>query len=688
MRVFLSYSWTSEKLADSIEKFLISEKTFQLIRDKTNLKKLESINNFMLLIRDCEYCILIINNDYLKSLNCIYELSTLFIEKDFKSKVIPIIYKDTNIFNVNGRNVFVQYWKQLFNSKSEGKINYQNIEGVLESISDINSIIYDDNAQECCDNILKLLYDKIFNREIRSTVIRPNDTIILPDDPILCIDFGTSYTLSSIQDINSKTHFIPDLTGKIALPSLIEFLDNNTYVVGHSVLRHSLDISAYVVRNIKRLILTKKFYTYGTNDISIIALIGAVFKSVSRNAQEYLGRSILKVILSVPTDFGIHEIKIIEKGAEIAGLEVTRMIQEASSSSLLIAALEETELEFINIDLGGGTIDISIAEAEDGICEVRYSLGNKKLGSIDYDNVICEYIVKEIQKKYNLSFLVASDLTLYSQIQFEAERIKIKFNNQNTVYLDFESVDNINGNIIYYDLEITKDTFKKLTQDINLQIKSMLLEIKKVLYNYHLASKVKHIYLTGQGTKLFLIRDIIMEVFPEYGIIDKYQENAVTLGLSLQSGIMCGTTKELILLDNLHICVDVRCNMYDNDTNTICFSNENNFYFNLISPRSDLLHESSTRTIPIIEYFKVCFGDFLEKEYEIQFYDYSLNDKKRIYINSLHFTPKTNIVYYIKINVDANGNLETSMCTEKEMLDNKMSEERRFKAFLAQYQVN
>lgn len=670
VRVFLSYSWSCNKLADSIEQYLRCEKTFKLQRDIVDLAKLESISSFMRTIRDCPYCILILNKDYLKSENCMFELSELYKEKDFRLKIIPIICHDSDIFNESGRKSIVQLWENnQINAKNIGKLDSKNIENILETLSDINSITYkdDNDIEKCCQEILQLLYNKFFMKEIRQYKVRQIH-IDLPDDPILCIDFGTSYTLASIKGFDSQTYVVPDGFGNKVIPSTVEIFDDGTYIVGR--LYHSTNQVSYTIKNIKRMIYTKKYYTFGENSISVITLIAAVLKSIYRNAEEYFGRTIPNILLSVPIDFRTQEMKIIKKAVKIAGMQIQRMIQESSVASLLISSSDEKENNaFINFDFGGGTLDISIAGSGDGICEVLYSLGDKKLGSIDYDLYLSKYIIKKLQEKYNIRSITPGSY-LYSQVLDEAEKIKMKLNNFNSSHLAFE-IENDDGNITYCEIEITKGEFISVTEKLTTKIEEMLLSTKsiaeKICSQYYYNSK--HIYLTGQGAKLFLIKDVIKKVFSDYSVIDKYQENAVILGLSCQGGILSGIVRELLLLDNLHIYIDVLCDRYDEDSNTIYVTNNNVSYHNIIAP--DAGHDGTFAiTIPIKQYYPIAFENLdatVSKEYEIKFYDYYPGDKTRTYMYSLFFTPKANIKCLIRIEIDANGDFEMSICTNDDM---------------------
>nr|WP_260989875.1 Hsp70 family protein [Paenibacillus xylanexedens] len=561
------------------------------------------------------------------------------------------------------------------------------IDNSLKKHSTINSkVLMNDNPSAGAEGLKS--FENFSLQKIEETFCyenRPNainsKNLILTDDPLLCIDFGTSYTLVTIKDIFSNTYFIPDIKGNTAIPTIIEIFENGTYSAGSSVSSHYTN-SSFIVKNIKRLVLLNKYYSIGNKKISITSLIALFFRSLYRNAYEYLGRPVSKILLSIPTDFGVTEKEIIEKGAERAGFTISRSIQEASSTALLISSFEQAKSIQINIDLGGGTLDISISEVGDGLCEILYTLGNKSLGSIDFDFAIRKYIQNEIENKYGLSSIMMSD-SLCTQIEKESERIKIMLNSQETVSLIFECLNGTNGNVIYYDLEITKDKFIEITEYPIQQIKEMLLKLKVILSqdNFHLRDK--SIYLTGQGTKLFLIKNLIKEMFPKYSIIDKYEESAVALGLSIQSGIMCGVTKGKILLDNSHIYMDVLCNRYEKENDTIYFSAENNFYFNILSPIKESKDGQQSRSIPDTNFSKISFDSIDGKAFEISFFETNPNDGRKNYLKSLFFNPEIMNIYYIKTHIDNGGNIDMIICTEDEMNAFKQMESAQFKAFLS-----
>jgi len=112
-RIFLSYAWKDKDLADSIDT-MFADAGITLIRDQRGIDYRGSIKEFMKQIRFNDYVILIISSDYLKSANCMYEIAELTKDDNYKARILPIVKKDTGIFNQFGRNSYIIYWQDAY----------------------------------------------------------------------------------------------------------------------------------------------------------------------------------------------------------------------------------------------------------------------------------------------------------------------------------------------------------------------------------------------------------------------------------------------------------------------------------------------------------------------------------------------------------------------------------------------
>lgn len=107
--IFLSYCWENEKVANLIDNYFSKNKIARQ-RDKRDIQYKQSIKEFMRTIRDAEYVIMVISENYLKSRNCMYEVLEFVKNKDFRDKIIPVILKEANIFNAKEKINYLTYW--------------------------------------------------------------------------------------------------------------------------------------------------------------------------------------------------------------------------------------------------------------------------------------------------------------------------------------------------------------------------------------------------------------------------------------------------------------------------------------------------------------------------------------------------------------------------------------------------
>lgn len=162
MKIFLSYSRADESLADSIEEKFTTV-GIPLIRDKKDNEYRGSIKEFMKKIRFNDYVVLVISPSYLQSANCMFEIAELTKDDNYKTRILPVIKKDTGIFDPIGRNSYALYWqekfKKLYNDSDKldplsrtGAISellryeriMRDLPGFLQSIADMNMIVCKD----------------------------------------------------------------------------------------------------------------------------------------------------------------------------------------------------------------------------------------------------------------------------------------------------------------------------------------------------------------------------------------------------------------------------------------------------------------------------------------------------------------------------------------------------------------
>lgn len=630
MDIFLSYSWSCSDLASKIEKTINAEPAFHVLRDVHAVEPADNLRRFMDSIRESFCAVVIINEQYLKSENCVYELTSLYKERDFIARVIPLVVQGTHIFSKSDRCEALLFWKER--DTEDLTFEPAELQRALETIADLNCITYnqeeDPYLSRCGPLLIKALTQRVFQKELRppAAVCRQ---IPLHQDQLLCIDFGTSYTLASVIGTDGETYMIPDGRGEFSCPSIIELHKDGRYAVGNAVSTRMVNPNTYVIRNLKRAILKTDEITCGPCHFSTALLTAMFLHSVKRNAEDFLGVSFTTVLLSTPVDFHQREITLLETAAETAGLHVRRIMQESSCASLLITShtIGHGHLYFLNIDLGGGTLDISAVNFEDGVCEILFSIGDHAFGSIDYDQAVCRYVIDQMQKDYGLS-PIYPDTPLYTSILAHSEQVKIELGTHESALFSLE-VPKPNGDIALYTLEITRQIYDQISSTLTDRLTVVLTQAKMLLEECVEQGTHVPIYLTGQGSKLFSVRRLIQKLFPGEELIDQYQEGAVCQGLARQSGILSGSIKKLLLLDVFHHCVDVLCDHYDEEKNIIYIGEQNNVFHRLINHQESLLG-SYPITIPKRWTFEISFTEAAQKRgCEILIFDFDPTEKSR-----------------------------------------------------------
>lgn len=203
-KIFLSYCWQNDNIANLIYN-LFEREGIKIIRDKHDLNYKQSIKEFMEQVRDADYVIMLISEEYLKSINCMYEVLEFIKDEDYKMRILPLIHQDTNIFNIIGRIDYIKYWEEEYEKLKEAantvsressaeisneikKIsNIKNtISEFINNIIDMNNIIYKDTIHD--EEFKKII--KVVNKTEEKGVIKAS-----------CDEFNNKEGNSSFEDI-------------------------------------------------------------------------------------------------------------------------------------------------------------------------------------------------------------------------------------------------------------------------------------------------------------------------------------------------------------------------------------------------------------------------------------------------------------------------------------------------------
>lgn len=249
---------------------------------------------------------------------------------------------------------------------------------------------------------------------------------------IIGIDLGTTNSLVSIYK-NGKVILLEDENHDSLFPSAV-YKDGDTLFVGKKAKEMLYVDPKNTATSFKCMMGTEKLFTIGGSEYTAMELSSMVLKMLKTEAEKKLGENIDEAIISVPAYFNDRQRSDTKKAAQLAGLNVKRLINEPSAAALAYTkGVNEDELNLLVFDFGGGTLDLSYVECFDNIIEIIGVSGDNHLGGDDIDKAILEYICNEKQIEENVELLkevrikkcefVNSDIVEIAGVQIDKEKL-------------------------------------------------------------------------------------------------------------------------------------------------------------------------------------------------------------------------------------------------------------------------
>jgi molecular chaperone DnaK (HSP70) len=299
------------------------------------------------------------------------------------------------------------------------------------------------------------------------------------------------------------------------------------------------------VRSVKRMMggdakvhLAGKEYT--PQEISAIIL-----KRLKDVAEQNLGRSIRKAVITVPAFFSDAQRQATREAGEIAGFEVARIINEPTAAALVYEAARHQGKRILVYDLGGGTFDVSIVRIEEGVVEVIASHGNNHLGGDDFDHKIVEHILEHLKLKHGVD--VSGDAQAMARILRGAENAKKQLSDHPFARIEEEYIAEAEGKPVHLALELSREHYEEMIAPF---IEETLGAIHTALESAALTSShIDEILLVGGATRTPLIRVRLSEALGKEARGEVDPDLCVAMGAAIQGASLAGEEVSAVLVD-------------------------------------------------------------------------------------------------------------------------------------------
>ncbi|WP_229703541.1 Hsp70 family protein [Streptomyces albiflavescens] len=389
------------------------------------------------------------------------------------------------------------------------------------------------------------------------SVIRINSAKISERAPF-AIDFGTTNSVIAVADDDSRVHFVPAGDGRRLVPSVITFVPDLDYLVGSRAVDLERFSAGRTVRAIKRHLGTEYAVPVDGKELSAELLSSLVIRSLRSNAEDALGKLPREAMIAYPANFSIRQANSLLHAFELAGLRARRMVGEPNIACVLLH-LDRPDWEgnVLVVDLGGGTLDVAVAEVGDQVHEIKSVYGDNHLGGLDFD-VVLAGVFRERLRAWNNA--VTFDAGLEAQILHEAERAKQLLTEQESAQVVIRDVE-VGAQVLSHHFTVERAEFREVCAELTERFAEV---VRAAIDDAYLDDPIDVVLLSGQGGKIFTVRECLEEILDDVEFVATYQDLAVAHGLALYSSLLSGASAARegavpLLLDLSHRGIGIRC---------------------------------------------------------------------------------------------------------------------------------
>jgi len=360
---------------------------------------------------------------------------------------------------------------------------------------------------------------------------------------------------------------IANQEGARTTPSVVGFTKTGERLVGQVAKRQSITNPENTVFSIKRFMGRRseevteemKMVPYkvvrGDNGDARVDISGKkysppeisamILTKLKEAAEAYLGEKVTQAVITVPAYFNDAQRQATKDAGKIAGLEVSRIINEPTAAALAYG-LDKKKNETIAVyDFGGGTFDISVLEVGEGVVEVKSTNGDTHLGGDNIDQRIIDWIVSEFKKEQGID--LSRDQMALQRLKEAAEKAKMELSTLLEVEINLPFVTADATGPKHLIMKLTRSRFEQMVEDI---LQRSVGPCKQALSDAGVTpQQIDEVVLVGGQTRMPRIQTLVRDLFgkePHKGV---NPDEVVAVGAAVQGGVLGGEVKDVLLLD-------------------------------------------------------------------------------------------------------------------------------------------
>ena len=366
---------------------------------------------------------------------------------------------------------------------------------------------------------------------------------------IIGIDLGTSNSAASIME-GGRPVMVPSAEGTSlggkSFPSYVAFTKDGQLLVGEPARRQAVTNPEGTIKNVKRKMGSNEKVTALGKEYTPQQISAYILQKIKKDAESFVGEPIEKAVITVPAYFNDNQRQATKDAGKIAGLDVVRIINEPTAAALAYGLDKAGESQKILVfDLGGGTLDVTIMDFDDGVFQVLSTSGDTQLGGSDMDEALTEYVIGQFRNETGID--LDKDNAARVRVREACEKAKIELSTvmQTEINLPFITMDASGPKHLVQTL--TRAKLEELVEPIVNRCRG---PITQAISDAKLTNdQIDKVIMVGGPTRMPIIQNFVESIVGpkiQHGV-DPME--CVSYGAAIQGAVLSGDVKDVLLLD-------------------------------------------------------------------------------------------------------------------------------------------
>jgi molecular chaperone DnaK len=372
-------------------------------------------------------------------------------------------------------------------------------------------------------------------------------------EAIVGIDLGTTNSEVALVRDRQPQVFAED--GDPILPSFVGLSEEGRLLVGKAARNQWVLAPERTIKSIKRKMGQDVKVQLGDHEYRPQEISAMILKSLRDRASTQVGAPISKAVITVPAYFNDAQRQATREAGELAGLEVTRILNEPTAASLTYDPSHRQLQRLLVYDLGGGTFDVSIVQAQEGVVEVLASHGDTQLGGDDFDDLLLKHVCDHFQAEHGID--LRASLVARARALQAVEAAKRHLSYHPFARIEEEFIAEKDGQPLHLNVEISREEYESLIRPL---LGRTMDCVQRALDDSHLTgAAIDKVVLVGGSTRTPLVAHLLEERLGRPAHQEVNPDLCVAMGAAIQAGIIGGQEVGAVLVDITPHSLGIKC---------------------------------------------------------------------------------------------------------------------------------